>query len=143
MRVLRIGAILALGLAAAAPLSAWALDRFWAVTVQPVVPAAPEAVALNRTLHEGGQPVADIYGVPTARQMRVLFPKEASLVRPPEDPSQRLLLIDKQRGDNPLQVKTVWFVAWRLSAGLAALGFLGLVLAFVVSRLRARPGHNI
>ncbi|MDY0005091.1 MAG: hypothetical protein RBU30_27580 [Polyangia bacterium] len=136
MRALRIGALAALGLAAAAPVAAWAMDRFLGVTVQPVTPAAPEAVALNRTLHEKGQSVAEIYGIPSGRKMRVLFPKEGSLVRPAEDPSVRLLLIDKQRGDNPLQVKTLWFVAWRAGAGLAALGLAGLLASLLVARRR-------
>lgn len=136
MRLLRIGALAALGLALAAPVTAWVLDRFVAVTVQPVVPAASEAVALNRTLYEKGQSVAEIYGIPTGHKMRVLFPKQDSLLRPPEDPTQRLLLVDKQRGDNPLQVKTAWFVAWRLGAGLAALGLLGFLVSVYVTRRR-------
>jgi hypothetical protein len=138
VRALRYGAIISLGLALLAPVMAGILDQFYAVTVQPVAPAAAEAVALNRTLHEKGQSVAEIYGVPTARKMRVLFPRKDSLVRPSEDPGQRLLLIEKQRSENPLQVKTVWFLAWRLGAGLAAFGFLGLVAVFFAPRRQAR-----
>jgi hypothetical protein len=143
MKLLRVGAVLALGLALAAPVTALVLDRFWAVTVQPVVPATPEAVALNRSLHEKGQNAAEIYGIPTAKPMRVLFPRKASLLRPPEDPALRLLLVDKQRGDNPLQIKTVWFLAWRLGAGLAGLGLLGLGLGFVLSRRSAARQRSV
>lgn len=134
LAALRLGAIGAIGLGLLAPVTAGILDRFYAVTVLPVAPASPEVVALNRTLHEGGQSVAEIYGVPMAGPMRVLFPPDERLVRPREDPGQLLLLVDKQRGDNPLQVKTVWFVAWRLGAGLAVLGLVGLVVTFWAAR---------
>lgn len=140
MRLLRIAALGAFGSAALALLAAWSLDRFVAVTVQPVVRAAPEAVQLNRTLHESGQDVAAIYGVPSGRPMRVLFPSKENVVRPPENPRLRLLLIDKQRGENPLQVKTVWFVAWRLGAGLAVLGALCLGVGFLWRRRSEPPG---
>ena len=137
MKALRIAIVAALALAVLTPTAAWTLDRFYGKTVQPVVKNAPEVVKLNKMLYEKGSPVADIYGVPTNRKMRVLFVSRDKLLQPSENRSLHLLLIDKQKGENPLQVKTVWFLAWRLLAGLLLAALLGVLLHLLLSR-RAR-----
>ncbi len=141
MKALRTIALVAVALAGLAPASAWVLDSHFGRTVQPVTPSSPEAVKLNKMLYEPGGSVAEIYGVPTNRKMRVLFVKKSKILRPSEDPSLALLMLDKQAGDNPLQTKTVWFVAWRglgMLLLLAALAFGGSILLGRRRRRKAR-----
>jgi len=65
----------------------------------------------------------------------VLF-EQTGLIRPPQDPKLALLPVDKQQGENPLQAKTVWFVAkWAsIGSGAFVLLVLGLWAAFFRSR---------
>ena len=142
MRVLRVMGLSALAASILTLVAAYVLDRGFGRTLQPVLQAAPEAVALNRSLHSEGEPVAEIYGVPTGSPMRVLFVDKSRVIHPKEDPSLSLLLVNKQRGDNPLQVRTVWFIAWRLSGALAAAGALALLTVFLVGRHRARKAQT-
>lgn len=122
-RLLAVAAVGLLLAAAAAPAGAWLLDRFAAQEVQMIAPRPAEVVKLNRTLWEEGDPVAEIYGLPTGEPTRVVLAAGDRLFRPAEDPSLLLLRVDKQAGQNPLQARTVWFVAWR-AAGAALLGGL-------------------
>jgi hypothetical protein len=81
-----------------------ALERFGGVEVQLIVPASDEEVALNRSLWTEGEPVTAVYGVPAGEPVQVLFIDETRILRPEEDPGLALLPVDKQAGDNPLQV---------------------------------------
>ncbi len=114
------------------------LDAGFGRDVRFITPKDPQVVALDRALWSPGEPVADIYGIPSETLARVLFVAEDQLVRPVEDPTLVLLPVDKQRGVNPLQTKTVGFVALRAAAGLAALGLIALGV-HVWRRRRARP----
>jgi hypothetical protein len=107
----------------AAPLAARAL----ATEVVFISPGSPEEVAVNKELWAPGDPVVDIYGVPAGEPATILFPDQSKVIRPAEDPSQRLYVVDKQQGDNPLQAKMVTFFA-----RLAALGF-GIAAALVLA----------
>jgi hypothetical protein len=140
LRTLRVIGFAALVLAGLAPAAAWTLDRVYGQTVQPVTRNAPEVVKLNKMLYEPGpeSSVAEIYGVPTNQKMRVLFVNDDKIVRPKEDPSLTLLLLDKQKGDNPLQAKTVWFIAWRVLAGFLFLAALALLASLILSLRRRR-----
>jgi hypothetical protein len=109
--------------------------------VQFIVPAAPEAVALERELWEPGEPVADIYGTPVGAPVRVVLPAEEKLLRPAENEKLLLMKVDKQKGENPLQVKTVWFVAIRLAIGLGL--FTVLTLIGLKGLRRARPNKLV
>ena len=113
-----VSALLALGTAAIADLLA--------TEVLFISPKAPDVVSVERALWEPGNSVPDIYGTPANQPSRVIGFDESKLVRPKEDRSLLLLKVDKQRGDNPLQVKTVWFVALRVVAGLALVALLSL-----------------
>jgi hypothetical protein len=127
---LKITLVLSVVLAAAAPSTACVLEEFFAREVLIITPHAPEQVALNRQLWVEGDPVPDVYGVPTNEPVRVLFPDPAKLVRPAESKTGlTLLAVDKQAGENPLQVRSVWFIAWRAATGfgLSALLALGLL----------------
>ena len=138
MKALRVAIGLALGLALLAPVSAYFLDRAYGKTVLPVARSAPEAVRANKILFEEGDSVAEIYGVPGERKQRVIFVRKDQLLTPSEDANLRLLLIDKQKGDNPLQVKTLYFVAWRILATLSAVALIGIALLTLLSRRRNR-----
>ena len=135
-RVLTILGFLALAAGIALPAAAWVLDRFVAVDVQIIAPVDAETVRINRGLWMEGDPVVDIYGVPAGKPTRVLFPDGEAIIRPQEDPDLTLLAVDKQAGDNPLQVKTVWFFAWRalIGFGLAGALLLGSSRFFRVHR---------
>lgn len=128
--LLRIFLVLAAALAVAVPGAAYVLDEAFAQDVLIITPHDPRQVALNRQLWMEGDPVPEIYGVPTNEPVRVLLPDEARLIRPAESGTgPTLLAVDKQAGENPLQVRSVWFVAWRAAAGfgLAALLAAGLL----------------
>ena len=110
--------------------------RFFATEVTFVSPAAPEEVAVNRELWTRGEPVAPIYGVPASETSVVLFADPAKLVRPSEDPSLRLYVVDKQKGENPLQLKSVGFFA-RFAALGSAVGILSAASGLAWRRRRA------
>jgi len=132
MRILlKVALVAAVVLAAATPVAAWVLDTVYAREVLIITPHDPRQVALNRQLWVEGDPVPDVYGVPTNEPVRVLFPDPARLIRPAEAATgMTLLAVDKQAGENPLQVRSVWFIAWRAAAGFAlgALMALGLLV---------------
>ena len=127
--------IASLVLAAIAPL----IGRALATDVTLVAAASEFEVAANRELWLDGDPVAEIYGIPSARPATLVLPDQAQLVRPAEDPSLTLYLVDKQRGDNPLQLKTVDFFA-RWAALAAALSTALAVAAGWWLRRRAHRG---
>lgn len=104
------------------------VDRALSTEVQLITPNDPEVVELEKMMWIPGDPVADIYGVPTEELSRVVLADKSKLIVPDEDDELLLLPVDKHAGENPLQTKTVWFIAqW---AGLAlivasALSFAG------------------
>ncbi len=115
---------------------AWAIDLFLGRDVRFIVPHAPEVVELQRTLWFEGDPVPDLYGIPAGETVRIVAPDAARLLTPSEDPSLTLMRVDKEKGENPLQVKTVWFAAqW----GAAGLGLAGALLLLWALALRRRP----
>lgn len=144
----RLGAA-ALGVALLAIPAGYALDAAAGVDVVLILPHPPEAVELNRSVREAGDPVAEIYGTPVggdaearsapgaARTTRVLFPREDRTIRPAEEPGLTLLKLDKQQGDNPLQAVTVRYLARTIALGAAATGAALLVLAALLGRRRA------
>jgi len=138
-RVLKWLAMAALVGAALALAAGLVVDRFASQDVVMVVPDAKEVVSLRKATWAPGDPVAELYGLPVSEPIRVVMPDSERLVRPEEDPGLLLLMLDKSSGDNPLQVKTVWFAArWVAVAGgiVSALS----VLAFLL--LRSRPGRG-
>jgi len=79
--------------------------------------------------------VMSIYGSQTDEPTKVVFVPADKFLRPPELPSLVLLPIDKQAGENPLQVKTVFFFATRTALGAAV---VGVVLLGVGAAVRKR-----
>jgi hypothetical protein len=125
------GMVIGLLLSLAAPLAL----RPFAKEVTFVAPASREEVAVNQELWAKGEPVAPIYGIPASQPAVILFPDDSRLLRPTEDRNLLLYLVDKQRGDNPLQLKTVAFIARFAALGFGA-GALVAVLALAWLRRR-------
>ncbi|MDQ7006712.1 MAG: hypothetical protein Q9Q40_05735 [Acidobacteriota bacterium] len=122
-------------------LAVGALDRFAGREVLMMAAYDTPTIAINRALHVPGDPVAEIYGNPLSRTVRVLFVGEPRIVHPREDPALSLLPVDKSAAENPLQVQTLWFFARFVIGGLLLLGFSGLVVPRRWRReLRAAPG---
>jgi hypothetical protein len=133
-RVIKITTIVALGLGPVVLASAAVVDEVLSAEVLMISPKPPEVVRVERQLWEQGQPVAEIYGVPAERPVRVVLPDQQRLIRPEQDPKLLLLQVDKAAGENPLQVKTVWFVALRVALALSVLGIFGLVFLLWLDR---------
>jgi hypothetical protein len=139
--LLRYAGWAAVVLAPTTLLVALLVERAFSTDVQIVTPGSPEEVRVNRGLWQKGDPVAEIYGVPMNEKTEVLFVDATRLVRPPEDPSLVLLPVDKAAGENPLQVRTLWFLAWRVALGFGLAGLLALVGVRWVPRA-GRPGNR-
>jgi hypothetical protein len=115
------GALLVLALAVT-------VDRALGEEVLLISPHHTSTVEVNRALYVPGDPVAEIYGNPLSTPVRVIAPDSERMVRPAEDSSLALLAVNKQLGENPLQVKTVWLFAKVGALGLALVGLVALVL---------------
>jgi hypothetical protein len=105
-----------------------AADRWLGRDVLMIVPHDPAAVEMNRSLFLPGDPVPAIYGNPMRERVRVIAPDPEHLIRPDEDPSLLLLRVDKGAGENPLQARTLWFLARYLVPLAWLVGLAGLVL---------------
>ena len=113
------GAVFVLGLA-------MIIDRGFGEDVRLISPHDASTVQVNRALYAPGDPVAEIYGNALSNPVRVIAPDPDRIVRPDEDPAIVLLTVDKQRGENPLQARTVWLFAKAAALGLGLLGVAGL-----------------
>jgi len=80
--------------------------------------------------------VMRIYGSQTDEPTKVVFVPKEKFRRPEELPSLILLPVNKEKGENPLQVKTVYFFAQKALLGSAVAGVV-LLLAWIV--LRRKP----
>ena len=116
------------------------VDRFLSSDVLFIAPKPPDVVKVEQALWEPGQPVAAIFGAPASAKTRVVLPDEGRLIRPQQDRTLVLMKVDKQRGENPLQTKTVWFIAARAAYGLGAFGALALLGLWLLLRRAARRG---
>ncbi|HUP63242.1 MAG TPA: hypothetical protein VNA69_22825 [Thermoanaerobaculia bacterium] len=122
----RIAALVVFAAVAIAP-SAILLDRLFGRDVLLISPHDEATVELNRSLHADGDPVAEIYGNPLSKPVRVVLLTERNVIHPAEDSSLALL---PAGGDapRPLQVQTVYFIA---RYAILALLLLSLVIAFL------------
>ena len=111
-------------------------------TVILVSPHGPEVVAANKATWSKGEPVPEIYGIPGREPRRILFADPSRIILPEEDPSLTLYAVDKQKGENPLQVQTVWFAAKLGMAGSLVLLLAGL-LHFAWKRFRASKAPRL
>ncbi len=113
---------LALAAAAGLLLIAFGIDRLFSREVLLIAPHDEATVKLNRALYAVGDPVAEVYGNPLTKPVRVILFSDARIIRPDEDPTQLLLSVDTR----PLQTRTLWFVtryAVALLVMIAAISF--------------------
>ena len=82
--------------------------------------------------------VMRIYGSQTDEPTRVLFVPKEKFIHPEELPGLTLLPVDKAKGENPLQEKTVYFFASRSVLGFVAAGLVFLV-AWALARRKSAP----
>ena len=123
---LRASTFAALGVGVLAWPSAWLLDRFAGREVLIVVPADAASVEANRSIWTKGEPVAPIYGTPSAAPARLLFPDESRILRPAEDPS--LTLFMEKQGEHALRSQNLLFASRYVAVGGIVAGILGLLL---------------
>ncbi|HZE95754.1 MAG TPA: hypothetical protein VE981_01890 [Planctomycetota bacterium] len=101
----------------------------------------PEAIKIDQQIFEPPKGAAkdskayrdavmEIYGSRADEPTRVLFVPAEKFRRPAELPTLVLLPVDKQKGENPLQVKTVYFLAQKTAIGAAGVGALLLAIGF-------------
>ena len=145
MNRLRSASIGAFAVAALTYPSLWALERF-AVEAWLITPHHPQKVEVNRGLFLLDAPgpsdrdyprkVMEVYGNPTGEPVRVLFVPRGRFVHPPELPSLTLLTVEKEKGENPLQVQTLRFLSARLAGGASLVGGLLFGLGFLLQRRR-------
>ena len=108
-----------------------------AVKVEQEIFEAPKGVSKDSKAYRDA--VMGIYGSVTDDPTKVLFVPAEKFVRPKELPTLTLLPIDKQKGENPLQVKTVYFFASKTAGGAAAFGALFALAAFFTRKTKAPP----
>ena len=108
-----------------------------AVKVEQEIFEAPKGASKDSKTYRDA--VMGIYGSVTDEPTKVLFVSADRFVHPKELPTLTLLPIDKQKGENPLQVKTVYFFASRLAAGAAAVGALFILTGFLSRKKKAPP----
>lgn len=132
--LIKLSSLVALALAPTVLAGAAVIDELLSTEVLMISPKSPEVVRVERELWEPGQPVAEIYGVPSGHPVRIVLPDQNRLIQPEQDPDLLLLQVDKASGENPLQVKTVWFVAFRGALVLTVAGLLGLVALLWLNR---------
>ena len=135
-RILTIAGVVSALLVGVSLLSAKIIEDHCSTEVLMISPKDADVVAFEKELWEAGDPVADLYGIPTDTPVKLAFIDEDKLIRPDEDPSLALMPVDKQSGENPLQVKTVWFIAHRAAIGFGALSILALLGGLLFTRCR-------
>ncbi len=118
-KALRILGFAGLAVGVLAYPAAFVVDRAAGIEVVVVQAADTASVETNRGLWElnGGEKaeVPGIYGTPSKGTERVVFAREADLLRPKEDPSRTLFL--KREGNKELQSQTLWYFALLFSIG--------------------------
>lgn len=86
--------------------------------------------------------IMEVYGNAVDYSTPVLFVPKEKFIRPAEAPTLIILPVDKEKGENPLQVKSLYFFAKYIVMGASA-AFLALALLHVVlarsSRKAAAP----
>jgi hypothetical protein len=103
-----------------------------AIKVEQEIFEAPKGAAKDSKVYRDA--VMGIYGSVTDEPTKVVFVPAEKFVHPKELPTLMLLPIDKQKGENPLQVKTIYFFASKTAAGAAVVGALFLLAGFLTRK---------
>jgi len=106
------------------------------VKVEQEIFEAPKAPKDSKEYRDA---VMRIYGSVADDPTSVVFVKSEKFVHPRELPTLTLLPVDKQKGENPLQTKTVYFFATRTAAGAAAVGALFILAGFLCRKKKVVP----
>ncbi len=131
-------AVLSFAGAAIAPVAAWFVDAKMSKDVILITPAPPDIVELNKAMWSKGEPVANIYGEPVDKSIRVVRPDPRDVIVPEENPSMILMNAGGER--HPLQVQTVWVAVKYGSPSAAAGGAALLAFALILARRRKKHG---
>ena len=107
------------------------------VDVERSIFEAPKGVSKESKTYRDA--VMGLYGSVTDEPTKVIFEHQEHFFHPPELPTLTLLRIDKQKGDNPVQLKTVYFFASRTAIGAAVVGALFALAAFFARKKKAPP----
>ena len=135
------------------PLVASAI-RSTAVEVYQLTPHAPDVVSVNLDMWNFDNPdpakTADYdrklmknYGLPNESKDVLLLVDKSKLVYPAgkdKRPDLVFLPVDKQKGENPLELKTLDFLAPLVRIGALVVGALFLVLWYVLKLRRQKAG---
>jgi len=117
-----------------------------------IVAAKPESmVKFNKDNFEPRDPkmsdaefrkrIMEVYGNAVDYSTPVLFVPKENFIRPAEAPDIIILPVDKEKGENPLQVKSLYFFAKYIVtvASVAFAALLGLHLFLARSSRKAPP----
>jgi hypothetical protein len=111
---------------------------------------SPQMVQANHALFDARDPkesdqayhkrVMEIYGNPVDYTTPVLFVSKEKLLHPKEAPALTLLPVNKEEGENPLQVKSLYFFAKYVVTGSSVtFAILLLVHVFLARRAPKAP----
>jgi hypothetical protein len=81
--------------------------------------------------------VMSLYGSTADEPTKVVFVPAEKFVRPTELPGLVLLPVDKDKGENPLQVKTVYFFAQKTMIGAFVTGLLLQGIGILLKKKKA------
>ena len=124
MMLLAIGIV---GLVGSAAASWYLFSHLETVTM--IVPHDVSIVETNRSMFMAGDPVVEIYGNSIGKQVRVVVNDEKKIIRPVEDSTLRLLPVDKQKGENPIQEQSIWLFLKPALAGSIVVLLVGAWLS--------------
>ena len=91
-------------------------------------PHDASVVSLNKSMYTKGDNVEEVYGNPLEKKVRLVMLDEKKIIHPEEDPSLTLYPVDKQKGDNPIQVQSIWLFMRSCLGGFLIVTVIGLVL---------------
>ena len=146
IKLLRIGGVLALICAAAVypvigGIASSAVEAYLVPAKDPALVEQEkilfEPAGMDKKSPQYRKAVISIYGLPTDETTALVFVPAGKYVRPSELPEITILPIDKEKGENPMQVKTLWFFAKYLAGGAALTGAFLLGLAALLGRKKA------
>jgi hypothetical protein len=146
-----LGSVVALAVAALAYPAVWILS-LGATDAYLIAAKSPEMVQANQALADPRDPkesdaayhkkVMEIYGNPVDYKTPVVFVPANKFVHPKEAPELVLLPVDKEKGENPLQVKSLYFFAKYVAMGSGVAFGVLMVLFLVLGKSPKKPAPD-